>query len=150
MRDPNDLKDFEPLGVYGTLRKGWGNHRLIEDCEFLRTCWLKGYKMTGGGIPFAMEGRPKQKIYLEIYSVPRDRILGPVDRLEGHPHNYLRVWVESAGCWIYTCSRAEDYAPIQGGLFGGKTYEEMTAVCAEREARWRASEQEYLQQFRRR
>ena len=35
---PNSLS---LLAVYGTLKKGYGNHRLIEDCKFVKEYKLK-------------------------------------------------------------------------------------------------------------
>lgn len=92
------------LFVYGTLKRGFGNHRLLEDQEFIGEAktWNK-YIMLRHGIPYVYEegkayvgevGYPVQliegsMIEGEFYKVD-DEALARIDRLEGHPRWYCR------------------------------------------------------------
>ncbi|MCL4112889.1 UNVERIFIED_CONTAM: hypothetical protein GTU68_023855 [Idotea baltica] len=75
--------------VYGTLRKGYGNHRLLKGSKLV--CNAKSvekYTMTAAGIPFVSR-KPLVEITGEVYEVPDDQ-LPSIDALEGHPHAYKR------------------------------------------------------------
>lgn len=91
------------LAVYGTLRKGYGNHRLLNGARFIRDQWLAGFIMCGTSIPFVFSSRlPGQEIKIEIYEVDQ-KTLERIDRLEGHPNWYRREMVETdvGRAWIY-------------------------------------------------
>jgi gamma-glutamylcyclotransferase (GGCT)/AIG2-like uncharacterized protein YtfP len=76
--------------VYGTLKRGYGNNRLI-DGPFV------GYAHTNpefellhlGGFPGMVEG--SSVIGGEVYNVKN---IAPLDRLEGHPHFYERRQIQ--------------------------------------------------------
>jgi gamma-glutamylcyclotransferase (GGCT)/AIG2-like uncharacterized protein YtfP len=82
------------LLVYGTLKKGRGNYRRLEEAgieSFLGNAVLHNHEMFSlGGFPGV---RPKKgsKVIGELYVV---RSLGPTDMLEGHPDFYRRTPVE--------------------------------------------------------
>jgi gamma-glutamylaminecyclotransferase len=96
--------------VYGTLRKGWHNHRHYLDCtgaKFIgegRT--LGKHRMVAAGVPFVAKHGGEHTILGELYEV-NDEVLENLDRLEGHPSFYCREkelvrvngFVTSA--WIY-------------------------------------------------
>ncbi len=50
------------VAVYGTLKKGYYNHFLLEECEFLEEGYTKGrYRLFNVGYPYAVpseEGFP--------------------------------------------------------------------------------------------
>ncbi len=79
------------LFVYGTLRKGHRNHRVLgSDAKFIDVATV--YDMTmhkGPGFPYAVF-KDGSKIYGEVYELPD---LVACDRLEGYPHHYLRTQV---------------------------------------------------------
>lgn len=78
------------IAVYGTLRKPYGNHGFIRNCEFVgkgRT--VEMYQLSASGIPFVHPDKPLSHIVVEVYKVPEDR-LPAVDALEGHPDWYER------------------------------------------------------------
>lgn len=90
------------LFVYGTLRKGWGNHRLIEDAEFL------GEAETAGNHALLNVG-PFPALYLmeqfcpvrgEVYLVDRNQFKA-VERLEGYPHHYNRDRILTTLGWAW-------------------------------------------------
>ena len=97
------------LFVYGTLRQGQGNHRLIQRCEFIgMAATVRAYTMKASGIPFVLKDPPRTHIRGEVYRLDT-RELSSVDRLEGHPRNYRReeipVLIDGqdfpVSAWIY-------------------------------------------------
>ena len=84
--------------VYGTLKRGYGNHRVIS--PFVTTepqqQTLRGFKMIDlGAFPAIIpdEGN-RGVIHGEVYDVP-DEALGPLDTLEGYPILYNRTTVNT-------------------------------------------------------
>lgn len=75
--------------VYGTLRKGYGNHVFLEGSKFLGKAKTKEkYTMYARGIPFVSH-EPMVEITGEVYEVD-DFTLNRLDTLEGHPNWYIR------------------------------------------------------------
>lgn len=75
--------------VYGSLKKGFHNHSLIKDCEFLGDGRLEGatmYKM--GSVPYpSIKLGTEDYVFGEIYEV--DTVtLYQLDRLEGYTGKY--------------------------------------------------------------
>lgn len=70
--------------VYGTLRKGEGNHRLLVGATCIaEQCWTAGYLYdTGYGYP-AMKQSGFSQIFGELYSVTKEE-LKRLDQLEGY------------------------------------------------------------------
>lgn len=97
--------------VYGTLRKGGGNHHLLEDADFIskgRTTH-NAYKMvTNGGYPMVFYSGPHDghRVFGELYSV-NDGTLSMLDNLEGHPVFFRRRQISIEGefetrqAWMY-------------------------------------------------
>lgn len=81
------------IAVYGTLRKGFGNHRYMDGCELVGLGWTTDeYEMTASGIPYVDPNEPTSKIRVEVYAVS-DEQLPYVDRLEGYdPDNHEGSW----------------------------------------------------------
>jgi gamma-glutamylaminecyclotransferase len=81
--------------VYGTLKRGHGNNRLLTGSEFVGEAETDpALYMANGGIPFVWtEGGPLHRVKGEVFRVD-DAVLARLDRLEGHPTNYRREEVE--------------------------------------------------------
>jgi len=81
--------------VYGTLKRGFGNHHFLMGSRFIGTGHtVEKFAMhTEGGIPFVVENEPVSYIYGELYSVDNS-VLDNLDRLEGHPTWYRRQEIE--------------------------------------------------------
>lgn len=109
--------------VYGTLKKGYGNHERILN-------GLIGYKATapdialhdGPGFPFAVRNADAVAIG-ELYIVD-DNQLNAMDALEGHPGWYKRELThiilenhERCDGWVYLNPEAHDYPIISDGLW---------------------------------
>lgn len=114
------------VAVYGTLRQGMGNHRLLETSKLLGTAELKGWKMypagLGGGFPviYASEA-PEDEIVVEVYECTTEVLKGPLDSLEGHPTWYRRQLVDTpfGEAWIYVMQDKgyQRYPQIESGDF---------------------------------
>jgi len=95
--------------VYGSLRKGLGNHFYVAEAEYLGDYIIpasEGYRMVSlGYFPGIIESGPIKAtdIVAECYRVSAEQF-DALDALEGHPTFYTRVQVESPWkkAWIYT------------------------------------------------
>jgi gamma-glutamylaminecyclotransferase len=85
--------------VYGTLLRGYGNHRLLEQGRALflgRARTAPQYTLVSLG-PFpGLIAEGATAVHGELYAVD-DETLAALDRLEGHPRFYARKRVEIAG-----------------------------------------------------
>jgi gamma-glutamylcyclotransferase (GGCT)/AIG2-like uncharacterized protein YtfP len=94
--------------VYGTLKRGHGNHRLLADNRVIgEAVSLDRYMMWGQGIPFiAPDDDDGSPVAGELYEVDADT-LAKLDRLEGHPDWYCRelrsftIAGETCTAWVY-------------------------------------------------
>ncbi|NIP73186.1 MAG: gamma-glutamylcyclotransferase [Gammaproteobacteria bacterium] len=88
--------------VYGTLRAGEDNHRLLRGALYLGTHRTPSrYTMLDlGGYPGVIAGRTR--ITGEVYAVD-PRTFAALDRLEEHPRVYTRVLIPSpyGKTWLY-------------------------------------------------
>lgn len=88
--------------VYGSLRKGFGNHELLSNSDFLGRTKVKDMDMYNlGAFPMCFEG--DGIITVEAYDVS-ESTLKTLDRLEGIPTFYDRKWVTATNRqegWIY-------------------------------------------------
>lgn len=79
--------------VYGTLRQGQPNHRLLDGARFVGTAeTVPFFRMVSlGAYPGMVRDRSQSRksIVGEIYDVDEDT-LGKLDQLEGVPHFYFR------------------------------------------------------------
>ncbi len=96
----------EYIFVYGTLRKGHRNHRLLENSEFVGYAITKDkYSLFVDGIPYVVK-IPVSKIKGEVYRIDK-HTLEKLDRLEGHPDFYKRERIDVVindriiKAWIY-------------------------------------------------
>ena len=103
-----DSNNLHPVFVYGTLRFNQGNWQwALKDAQYLDTVTLRGFTMLDLG-PFPGVVNGNHQVVGELYLID-DESLAALDRLEGHPHHYKRVWVnevpspylDADGFWIY-------------------------------------------------
>ena len=81
----------ELVAVYGSLRKGLGNHRVLGDSKLVSTGIVQGFGMYSmGGFPALTTLANKTDVVVEVYEVDNDT-MRRLDRLEGYPHFYNRV-----------------------------------------------------------
>lgn len=80
--------------VYGTLKKGFSNHRLLAGAEFLGAAQtVEKYAMYSTGTPIVLKDEAVSPIFGELYRV-NEKTLAALDSLEGHPDWYRRQEVE--------------------------------------------------------
>lgn len=79
------------VAVYGTLKKGFGNHRVMEKAQgkFIKEDYVEINHLWTCGFPmvkFVKEGdTPSNKwLKVEIYEVDDKGVTWPLDRLEGY------------------------------------------------------------------
>lgn len=84
--------------VYGTLRKGFGNHRLLNNdfCKLLGTeITAPEFKMVSlGGFPGLIPGG-KQSVTIEVYEVNSKEVEQSLDWLEGYPSFYQKMTINT-------------------------------------------------------
>ncbi len=69
--------------VYGTLRSGERNHRLLKEANLVEShCWTDGFLFdTGCGYPAMTAGT--EKVVGELYEINKE-LLAMLDQLEGY------------------------------------------------------------------
>lgn len=79
--------------VYGTLRQGKGNHKLLVNSNFVgKAKTVNKYEMTASGIPFVDPNKETSNIVGEVYEV-NDETLDRLDMLEGYsPEDHNGSW----------------------------------------------------------
>lgn len=111
------------MAVYGTLRKGYGNHHFLRNAKFEGEAWIDGFSLhqAFGTIP-GIQPDEESRVKVELYS---DYDLEAIDMLEGNGSLYHRTEVEIDGepCWTYVYGRpllpedkieSGDYADFMG------------------------------------
>lgn len=69
--------------VYGTLKRGFSNNRLLDTSEFITTATMNQVKMLNiGAFPGVVEA-PESQVQGELWEVP-ESALGSLDALEGY------------------------------------------------------------------
>ena len=85
------------LFVYGTLKKAYHNHRLIEGCPQIGDIAVtrNPWPMYAQGIPYLIDCEGEGHLVTgELYEVTNPEIWQRLDRLEGHPNWYQRHPIE--------------------------------------------------------
>lgn len=82
------------IAAYGTLRKGWGNHRLLETSRFLGEYKTEpNYIMFDGIFPI-VEREGNTSIHVELYETDDQDVINRINWLEhctgkkGHSDNW--------------------------------------------------------------
>lgn len=95
---PKPVELLTKVFVYGTLKKGLSNHRLLKDAQFEgRATTLQQFKMVGKddyfpyvlGTAHDLPGQETHSIQGEIYAVTPAE-LESLDTLEGYPTHYTK------------------------------------------------------------
>ena len=101
------------LFVYGTLKKGFHNHRLLKGAKHLYDGWQLGTLLDLGAFPGMIPGN--DRVYGEYYLIT-DEHLPALDRLEGHPDFYIRTEVghdcDEGPFQIYIYNRPTEGLPV--------------------------------------
>lgn len=93
--------------VYGTLKQGHGNHRLLASSKFLGRCVIKGkHRLVSlGGFPGLVatpDSEEERSVSGEVYQVNEETLMS-LDFLEGHPRFYERLKLSTPfkNAWAY-------------------------------------------------
>ena len=79
--------------VYGTLKRGYGNNRLLQSSKFVEETEVEGFKLYYAGFPVAAPAEG-EKITAEVWDIGEDQqVLSNLDRLESEGTMYHRVQV---------------------------------------------------------
>jgi len=96
------------VAVYGSLRNGLGNHRLLVGQEFLGQSVVQGFNLHVycSGFPAITQG--DHSVLTEVYAVDAP-CMRSLDGLEGYPSFYNRTEVQTTygKAWIYFMSPDE-------------------------------------------
>jgi gamma-glutamylcyclotransferase (GGCT)/AIG2-like uncharacterized protein YtfP len=118
------MKDKVKVAVYGTLRKHFGNHRLLAESDFLGSEWIdKGFKMVSlGGFPGLVEDEEGQKVLIEVYEINQDTLIScnmlEGYRGEGQSNFYDRKTIETSHGEAFIYYLGQGYAgnpPVESG-----------------------------------
>ena len=90
------------VAVYGTLKKGFGNHRIIEHCKYIGSDLLEGFDLYDLG-PFPGVVKGNDKVFVEIYQLDNEGTKRSLDQLEGYPvlYNKNTVFTNFGPATIY-------------------------------------------------
>src|SRR6185369_16266286 len=83
--------------VYGTLKKGFGNHGVLGKSKFIKKSTMFGVLLNLGGYPGFLPKQTGMGVHGEVYEVPDLETLNALDLLEGHPYHYVRCQLDSVG-----------------------------------------------------
>lgn len=105
--------------VYGTLKRGHYNHRLLEESEFLGKSVIKGTMYNLGSFP-ALSLHGNTDIRGEVFAVD-EPTMKRLDRLEGYPDFYDRQKVETSlgDAWVYTMDERDGAPVVKSGEWLG-------------------------------
>jgi len=111
------------VAVYGTLKKGFGNHRLLKRADFIGEGVTKDlYRLCVSGLPFLIDGISEEgnNIEVEVYMCNPFEMMS-LDALEGHPVFYERKMTpivlsdgETYDAWVYF---VKDNAHYNNGVY---------------------------------
>lgn len=109
------------VAVYGSLRKGLHNHRVIRDSRFVSKGMVKGFGMYSLGLyPALSRVGKKNDVVVEVYDV-NSTTMERLDQLEGFPKYYNRKLapvnvngVEMVA-WIYYMEGELEKPFVEGG-----------------------------------
>lgn len=122
----------ERLFVYGTLKTGLSNSRMIGPAIKTGENWLEGFELWTDRYPYILKVKDKKKkVFGEIYKVPQDYLFNQLDRFEGcpqedesikdNPYAYQRIWIKDQhnGIWTYTRNNhtTEERKLIENGIY---------------------------------
>jgi gamma-glutamylcyclotransferase (GGCT)/AIG2-like uncharacterized protein YtfP len=116
--------EAEHIFVYGTLRRGSWNNRLLHDAEFMGSARTRGsYALYVDGLPYVVREPEVSAIAGEVYALPA-RFLPRLDALEGHPDLYQRERIayrlddgRVGEAWLYFYPRPEGALVPSGDYF---------------------------------
>lgn len=110
------------VAVYGSLRKGLGNHPVMRDSKYIsHGKSVEQFTLTDycrGGFPALDKTVPTHNVVVEVYEVISERTADGIDGLEGYPSFYDRSIIEVelddgsiVKAWTYDIAGVADSCP---------------------------------------
>ena len=94
--------------VYGSLKRGFGNHRFLQNSRYLGACeTVSRHKMVSlGAFPGVVWLGGRDTIKGEVYDVRNENDRVALDNLEGYPTFYSkeRIWTTFGPAYMYVLS----------------------------------------------
>ena len=105
--------NYTDIFVYGTLRRGFHNHKLLSTSEYLGTAkTVEKFTMFSRGIPFVSRSKKLCQITGELYRVS-DSVLSSVDSLESYyPDSPESSWYQRQEIDLITSDGSQKRAYI--------------------------------------
>lgn len=107
-----NLNNFNTIAVYGTLKKQYWNHAVMQSAkwEFIKEDYVPLDSIDWWWFPVAtFKDDSNHFLKVELYKVPREWVENYLDRLEWHPTFYYRKDIKTLS-WedatIYEINRA--------------------------------------------
>lgn len=103
----NQELNIDHVAVYGTLKSGFWNNRLLSSSQLVNKTSIPGFRLyfrSSTSFPVAKWTNDKEDIsVVEIYKLQDNETLNRLDRLESEGFMYDRgiVDVDGIKCWIY-------------------------------------------------
>jgi len=116
--------------VYGTLKKGFWNHHMLEGSKFVGKAKTKEkYALYIDNIPYLVKTEKVSHVSGEVYEVNKKSLLS-LDGLEGHPVWYYRELSQvifedgrELNAWIYFYPEKLGVLLSEGNYYKEKKYE---------------------------
>jgi len=106
--------------VYGTLKRGEGNHRLLGNSKYLgKGITVTNYNAYHSGFPMICPSDTGLPMLGEVYTVESAEVVATLDRLESNGQFYTRVvrpvkildfFEQEVQAWVYELPDAPRYA----------------------------------------
>lgn len=108
------IKNGSLCAVYGSLRHGLGNHRVVESAPRQEDGVISGvFDMYSlGGFPALTHAEDPTDITVEVYEVNTEAQAQSLDWLEGYPTIYDRklvTLVDGRECWVYFIDNLDNH-----------------------------------------
>lgn len=81
--------------VYGTLKHGYGNSRLLAGCNLLSVAYLNNHKLLHAGFPVLVQ-EEGSRVRGEVYEIPeaiQEQVITRLDWLENEGSMYDRITI---------------------------------------------------------
>jgi len=107
----------ELVAVYGSLRDGLSNHRLLETAKPLGKDTVTGFDMFSlGAFPYVRPTKEANNIVVEVYEVD-ENTFARLDMLEGYPSFYdrMKIATKYGDAWIYFIDEYGKYPKVTSG-----------------------------------
>lgn len=90
--------------VYGTLKRGEGNHGYLLTSKFLGECRIPGILIDLGAFPAYIESKdPETTVFGQVFEMADEGVGQRLDGLEGYPLFYNRAVKPTplGDAWVY-------------------------------------------------